>query len=135
MTRVRLDDTLTFRAWPDALVEANGHHARSPYVEAFWLPILGPSSLALLRRCGLELAVATEWAVAAEELGQLIGVHHNAGANSKLVRVVTRLTQFGAMRGGPSQFDVRTHLDTLTSGKIARLPLSAQAVHQQAVGR
>ena len=42
--------TLTVRPWPDAVIDAVGHEARSPYVERFWLGVLGPSSTWLLRR-------------------------------------------------------------------------------------
>ena len=36
--------TLSFRPWPDALVEQLGHPVHSTYVETFYLPILGPSA-------------------------------------------------------------------------------------------
>jgi hypothetical protein len=31
--------------WPDPMIDTLGHDPRSFYVEAFWLPILGPTSL------------------------------------------------------------------------------------------
>ena len=36
--------------WHDPSVEADGFDPRSPYVETFWLPLLGPSTTLLLRR-------------------------------------------------------------------------------------
>jgi len=42
-------------AWVDPVVDARGHPADSPYVEIFWLPILGPSATFLLRRLSLYL--------------------------------------------------------------------------------
>ena len=42
--------TLTVQPWPDPVIDAVGHEVRSPYVERFWLGLLGPSSTWLLRR-------------------------------------------------------------------------------------
>ncbi len=41
---------LTVQPWPDPVIDAVGHEVRSPYVERFWLGLLGPSSTWLLRR-------------------------------------------------------------------------------------
>jgi hypothetical protein len=40
-----LGPTLEIRAWTDEVVDVVGHDPRSPYVERFWLGMLGPSSL------------------------------------------------------------------------------------------
>ena len=42
--------TLAIRPWPDPVIDTLGHDPRSLYVERFWLPTLGPTSLLLLRR-------------------------------------------------------------------------------------
>jgi hypothetical protein len=39
--------TLTVRPWPDPLIDTLGYDPRSRYVETFWLPTLGPPSLAI----------------------------------------------------------------------------------------
>lgn len=39
-------DQLHITAWHDPVVDALGHDPRSPYVERFWLPLLGPSNMA-----------------------------------------------------------------------------------------
>jgi hypothetical protein len=39
--------TLTIRPWPDALIDTLGYDPRSRYVETFWLPTLGPPSIAI----------------------------------------------------------------------------------------
>ncbi|MFV0526368.1 MAG: hypothetical protein ACK5RL_17935 [Acidimicrobiales bacterium] len=47
---------LLVRPWPDPVLDEMGHDPRSAYVEQFWLSILGPSAVLLLRRLarGLE---------------------------------------------------------------------------------
>ena len=42
-------DTLIVQPWPDTVVDPTGHDPRSPYVEQFWLAVLGPSTTWLLR--------------------------------------------------------------------------------------
>jgi hypothetical protein len=37
-------DTLLIRPWPDEVIDALGFDPRSPYVETYWLGILGPST-------------------------------------------------------------------------------------------
>ena len=43
-------DRLTVEAWPDPVIDELGHDPRSAYVERFWLGVLGPSTVWLLRR-------------------------------------------------------------------------------------
>jgi len=40
-------DHLHVTRWDDPLIDALGHDVRSPYVERFWLPLLGPSTMRL----------------------------------------------------------------------------------------
>ena len=42
-------DTLIVQPWPDIVSDHTGHDPRSPYVEQFWLAVLGPSTTWLLR--------------------------------------------------------------------------------------
>src|SRR5215470_15811471 len=48
-------DSLIIYPWTDPVVDAVGHDPRSPYVEHFWLGILGPSTMSFdtVRPCGL----------------------------------------------------------------------------------
>lgn len=41
-----LSRTVHVTPWPDPVIDAVGHDARSPYVERFWLSILGPPNMA-----------------------------------------------------------------------------------------
>ena len=43
-------DRLAVRPLPDPVLDTIGHDARGWYVEAFWLPVVGPTAIALLRR-------------------------------------------------------------------------------------
>ena len=87
--------TLAIRPWPDPVIDTLGHDPRSIYVERFWLPTLGPTSLLLLRRIaagldahpdGIELELG--------ELSQALGVGRREGNSSPVVRSLDRLMQF-----------------------------------------
>jgi hypothetical protein len=39
--------TILIKPWNDPIVDTLGHDPRSRYVESFWLPTLGPSTLQL----------------------------------------------------------------------------------------
>ena len=40
-------EVLHIRPWPDDVIDKLGFDPRSPYVEDFWLGILGPSSASI----------------------------------------------------------------------------------------
>jgi hypothetical protein len=47
--------TLTIVPWPEPIIDTLGHDPRSLYVETFWLPILGPTAVLLLRHLATRL--------------------------------------------------------------------------------
>src|SRR6187401_1690862 len=88
---------LTVQPWLDPVIDAVGHEVRSPYVERFWLGLLGPSSTWLLRRLvarfddepdGYELDLA----LTASE----IGLGARSGKHSPFLRSIDRCCRFGA---------------------------------------
>ena len=50
--------SVAVEAWPDPVVDELGHDPRSTYVERFWLPVLGPSTVWFLRRVADGLGAA-----------------------------------------------------------------------------
>ncbi len=123
---------LAVRVWPDPVIDTVGHDVRSPYVERFWLGVLGPSATWLLRRLvrgledhpdGFDLDLAT----AASE----IGLGNRSGRHSPFYRSIERCCRFGAAHLIDDRtLRVRRKLPPLTRAQIARLPSSLQATHQ-----
>src|SRR5690606_21533957 len=73
--------------WPDPLVEAAGHDPRSPYVERYWLGVLGPTATWLVRRLAERLEAEPEGFDL--ELGSLaaeLGVGHRGGRQAPFLR-------------------------------------------------
>lgn len=123
---------LTILPWSDPLLDTIGHDPRSLYAETFWLPVLGPTALLLLRHLatrfdatprGVELHVA--------ETSRALGVGDRAGSSSPIVRTLTRLEQFELASADPHAptIAVRRHLPPVHRRHLRRLPPSLQETH------
>lgn len=129
--------TLIVRPWPDPVVEAAGYDPRSPYVERFWLGLLGPSATWLVRRlvAGLEACPAgyeLDLAVTAAA----IGLRVRGGRGQAFARTLGRLARFGALHEiDDGEIAVRRKLPPLTRGQVKRLPKEVQAEHDRWLAR
>jgi hypothetical protein len=128
---------MTVRPWLDAVIDELGHDPRSPYVERFWLGLLGPSATWLMRRLagGLEASPAgfqLDLATTATELG----LGNRSGRNSPFYRSIERCCRFGAADlQDDTCLRVRRKLPPLTRVQIERLPAVLRAEHQMWVER
>ena len=124
------EDRLKVRPWPDPVLDSLGHDVRSPYVERYWLPILGPSATLLVRRLATELEGDPEgfelepaaWAVE-------LGIGMRGGRHSPFWRSVERACRFGASRRNGGVLAVRRRLPPLNRHQIERLPPSLRQRH------
>lgn len=124
--------TLAIRPWPDPVIDTLGHDPRSVYVERFWLPTLGPTSLLLLRRIaagfdehpdGIELELG--------ELSQALGVGRREGNSSPVVRSLDRLAQFDLACGEREVgYAVRRSVPPVNRRHVGRLPMTLQDEHR-----
>lgn len=131
--------TMTFAVeiWSDPVIDQLGHDPRSAYVEKFWLPILGPSSVWLLRLLADGLDRHPEgFELDLVEAAQSLGVGMRGGRNAPLLRTFERCCRFGAARmHGSSSIFVRRHLAPLTRSQTERLPDSLRHEHDQWLSR
>jgi hypothetical protein len=126
-------DTLVIRPWADEVIDRLGFDPRSPYVERFWLGILGPSTTWLLRRMaagfdatpdGFELPLA--------ETARALGLGDRGGRHSPFLRSVNRTIQFGmAMATGDGELAVRRKLPPLARRQLDRLSPALQEAHER----
>lgn len=124
-------DVLHIRPWPDEIADKLGFDPRSPYVEDFWLGILGPSTVWLLRRfaagfdyCpgGFDLDLA--------ETARSIGLSDRSSRHSPFLRAVNRTVQFGmAKLTGSEDLAVRRRVPPLTYRQVSRLSPALQERH------
>lgn len=127
--------TINVIPWPDPVVEELGHDPRSWYVERFWLPVLGPSTVLLLRLLNDELddhpdGTELEAAEVAGALG--LSWHENVGRNSPFVRTLLRSCQFGFTRiCAEATLAVRRAVPDLPRRHLSRLPAGLQRLHAE----
>jgi hypothetical protein len=123
--------TLSVEPWPDPVIDQLGHDPRSAYVERFWLSILGPSTVWLLRRLADGLDREPDgYALDLEELARSIGVGTRGGRNSPFIRTLDRSCRFGASRFVTQDtLAVRRRLAPLNQRQVGRLPTTLQHAH------
>jgi hypothetical protein len=131
-TELDLRGTIVILPWPDPLVEAVGHDPRSPYVERFYLALLGPTLTFLLRRLadGLDAwpdGFETDAGALAEALG--LGTAPT-GRHGPFERAVQRAVRFGLARPHHSGIAVRRRLPPLSFRQVGRLPEALRDAHQ-----
>jgi hypothetical protein len=111
----------------------------SEYVESYWTPIIGPSSVALLRLLARD---ASGWAhpgrqVPPVELAAYLGLGLGVGKQSPITRTMARLVQFGLacwlVHDLHRALEVYSHVYPLSPSKLRRLPLDLQDGHAVAL--
>jgi hypothetical protein len=110
-----------------------GHHPRSPYVELFWLGVLGPSATWLIRRLAMRLEEEPEGClVSTAEIAGEIGLGSRQALQAAFDRAFERCCRFGLMqRGRHNTLFVRTLLPDLTFRMADRLPPRLRATHDR----
>ena len=121
---------LEIRAWHDDVVDQLGFDPRSPYVERFWLGVLGPSTVWLLRRVATGLEAHPDgFSLPLGDTARALGLGGD-GASSPFARALRRCCQFDMARAeGPGVLAVRRRLPPLARRHLQRLPESIQAEH------
>ena len=126
-------DTLTVRPWTDEIVDRLGFDPRSPYVELFWLGLLGPSTTWLLRRLASGFDADPEgFDVRLGETARALGLGDGLGRNAPILRSVNRMIQFGmAISTGEGQLAVRRRLPPLAARHLDRLSPALREEHRR----
>jgi hypothetical protein len=128
-------DSIIVLPWPDPVVEAVGHDPRSPYVEQFWLGILGPSTTFLLRRMAAALDASPDgFELDLAETAGALGLAATGGRHSPFGRSLQRLVQFGLAQPHSRGLAVRRRLPPLSVRQLQRLPDRVQAAHDAWAG-
>ncbi len=125
------DQILTIRPWWDPFLAIEGHPVTGDYTERFWLGVLGPSVICLLRRLARGFdSHPSGFQIVRSDTARAIGLGGGSGNQAPLNRTIERACTFNiARRVSPEVLDVRLHLPTLTSRQLARLPLAVRTAH------
>lgn len=128
--------TLAVEAWPDPVVDRFGHDPRSPYCERFWLPVLGPSTIFLLRHLAARLEASPDGCrISVADTARALGLGERLGRNGPFARTVARAVDFDMARLSPTTLAVRRRLPPLPRRHLARLPEAVRAEHEELARR
>jgi hypothetical protein len=136
-----MDIRLIRRPHPNRMVRGTGITPTDPYLEWCWLPVVGPSTVALVRHVAELTATTREARIPMADLSRLLGlgrVVDPSARNNKLVRTIARAEQFGlgfTSRGVPegASFGVHDHVALVPVRLLERLPEVAWQRHVAAV--
>ncbi len=138
MTRSKLAfdrpiDHLRISRWDDPVVDSLGHDPRSPYVERYWLALLGPTTTFLVRRLAAELEEQPDgFDLPLQEMARMLGLGLRGGLSGPFYRALARTGQFHITKAqGPAELAARTRLQPLTRHQVERLPARLRAEHAE----
>ncbi|MGI9611363.1 MAG: hypothetical protein ACR2QO_00525 [Acidimicrobiales bacterium] len=133
------DEQLTFphpllrvRPLADPVLDSLGHDPRSAYVEQYWLSVLGPSAILLVRRLANGIEAQPEgFELNPVEWAQELGLGAKGGRNGPFWRSIDRICRFGAAQRNDDLLAVRRRLPPLTRRQIERLPDHLRRAHDR----
>jgi hypothetical protein len=128
-------DAIMIRPWADDVIDALGVDPRSPYVERFWLSVLGPSTTWLLRRVASGFDESPDgFVLPLGETARALGLGDRGGRHSPFLRTVNRMIQFElaqVMAPGGGELAVRRRVPPLNRRQLSRLSPELQAAHER----
>ncbi|MFP5317146.1 MAG: hypothetical protein ACLGI2_02500 [Acidimicrobiia bacterium] len=124
---------LVIRPWPDPVIDVLGHDPRSPYVERFWLGILGPSTTWLLRLLAAELEASPDGCeLDLAATASTLGLGTRGGRHSPFMRALARCCRFDLAELRPDgSLAVRRRVPPLNRRQLIHLPPALQDAHRQ----
>jgi hypothetical protein len=137
-----MDIRLIRRPHPNRIVRGSGITPTDPYLEWCWLPVVGPSTVALVRHVAELTPADGEARIPLADLSRLLGLGAAdvPSRNNKLVRTLTRAEQFGlaftslGVPGAQVTFGIHDHVALVPARLLDRLPEVARQRHVAAVG-
>ena len=124
-------ESLTIHPWPDPVIDSVGSHPCSPYVENFWLSVLGPSTTFLLRHLVTSLEAAADgFELPLGITARRLGLGDKGGRHSPFMRSLARLVQFDlAQMEDARTLAVRRRVPPLNRRQVLHLPELLQTAH------
>lgn len=125
------EPTLVIVPWHDDVVDPIGYDPRSPYVELFWLNVLGPTATWLLRRVvdGLD-HYPGGYELDLEQTAKALGLGYTRGTLSPFARALHRCVLFGAAQPVEGGLAVRRRLPPVSARHLARMPDHLRDAHR-----
>lgn len=120
---------------PQTQVRQVGFPLDHAYVEQCWTPVIGPTSVLLLRRLPVLWREGMTAEVDIADLAQSLGLGNSSGRNGSMQRTLERLSRFRfASPMGPADLEVFTEAPPLSPRHLERLPGWTRNRHDQILG-
>jgi hypothetical protein len=130
---IEFADRLHVEPWLDPIIDQRGYDPRSEYTEWFWLAVLGPSTVWLLRRVAATFDHRPDgFDLEIPECAAALGLTGGAGQNATFIRTLRRACQFQLVRRmDAATVEVRRYLPPLNRGQVLHLPSSLRVAHDE----
>lgn len=116
--------------WRDPVIDDLSHDPKSPYVERFWLGILGPSATWLLRSISYGFDAAPDgFPLSPIETARVLGIGDRTGKHSPLQRALGRLCTFDLAYHRGDALVVRHRIPWLEPRQVQRLSAGLVGEH------
>ena len=124
---------LTVSPWPDPVIDRVGVDPCSTYVERYWLGIVGPASVLLIRHLAGRFEDEPDgFVLDLAHTARILGLGTGLGRWGPVQRTVHRCAGFGFVRRwGEDRLLVRRRLPPATRQQLARLPDDVQQDHER----
>jgi hypothetical protein len=117
--------------WVDSFLDPLGHDPKSPYVERFWLGILGPSATWLLRAISYGFDDSPlGFNLSQNDTARVLGLGDRTGKYSPLQRSITRLCTFEFAFFRSETLMVRPRVPWLEPRQVSRCSRQLQDEHR-----
>jgi hypothetical protein len=128
---------IRFSSWENKYSPDNSFYFRSPYIERFWLGILGPSATWLLRIVLAEIEQRdAPISFTSAILASRVGLADNTSWNSPLSRSIRRLIDFKiAKQSGAGHVSVSKYIPPLSLRQIGVLTADEKILHSRYLDR
>ena len=134
LERIAATDRLSVGWQPARVSDLLGHSAGSVYVETFWLPLVGPSTVLALRRLSAWLEHEPDGiTVSIAMLSRCLGLGTGTGRRSPVARTLARLVDFKIASHDGERLLLRRELPMLSVRQIERLPACLITAHEQLI--
>lgn len=112
-----------------------GFDPRSHYAETFWLPVLGPSTLWLMRNLAQRFDTEPDgFTLDLHEVSTSLGIRSKGGRNNSFHRAFGRIVSFNMGRTiDDDTIAVRRVMPALHSGQVRRLTTRLQRLHHETI--
>jgi hypothetical protein len=124
--------TVNIEVWVDPIVDERGHDPRSAYVERYWLAVIGPTALWIMRRFADQFDEhPSGFRTDLDHTAVTMGLSFEKRSASPFGRALHRCVMFGIAQPIADGYAVRRRLPSVARRHLSRLPVDVQAEHDE----